>query len=720
MAMLARFLSNNAIERQAISTLRSAWPQKLCLLASAGAVFMALTEAAKADDIFVTKAPAIPFAGPGGPPYNWNGFYPGGHMGVAWGQSNWTAGPGISGSTNLFAPIDTFDEGGSFFFGLQGGYNYVLPNRILLGAEVDASFPSFQTLSSISIGGISNFTSSTLGAVSYSETVLSSGTVRGRIGYAPGSWLFYVTGGFAWTYNQQSLTQLSTGNSVSPFLWRLGWTAGAGVEVPIVPHWTARLEYLFTGYGTNNKTFFGTQPFNSDFQLQELRLGLNYQFGNDSVPFGAPIVTKQAAAPAADILSLHGQSTFVYQGYPAFRSPYEGAQSLPGVGEARETFDMSLFVGLRLWQGAEFWINPEIDQGHGLADTHGVAGFTSGESYKLGFDYPYARANRYFVRQTIDLGGQTQKVDGDVNLFAQSYTENRMVLTVGRYYITDIFDTNKYANNPKTDFLNWAVINAGTFDFGSDSWSTTYGVAAEWYQGIFAFRAGVFDMSATPAGALSPLGGQLDSTFSQQQVVGEIEERHQLWGQPGKLKITGFLIHGRMGDFQGAVALSQPGQPFAGDPSDALVSVRDYRLRPGVSLNMEQQVSETVGVFARAGWADGYVEPWDNTDIDRTVEAGISIIGKDWGRPNDTVGLAGVINGLAPVHAAYFAAGGMGIVIGDGALNYGLEQIVEAYYSYALTDSTKITFDYQFIANPGYNADRGPVNVFAGRFHWQF
>ena len=332
--MPAHFLSNNArsharvIERRAITTLRSAWPRRLWLAASAAAVCIAFTEAAKADDIFVTKAPAIPFtglSGLSGPAYNWNGFYAGGHMGIAWGQSNWTAGPGISGSTNLFAPIDTFDEGGSFFFGLQGGYNYVLPNRILLGAEVDASFPSFQTLSGISIGGISNFTSPTLGAVSYSETVLSSGTVRGRVGYAPGSWLFYATGGFAWTYNQQSLTQLSTGNSVSPFLWRLGWTAGAGVEVPIVPHWTARLEYLFTDYGTNNKTFFGTQPFNSDFQLQELRLGLNYQFGNGAVPASAPIVTKEAAAPAADILSLHCQSTFVYQGYPTFRSPYEGA-----------------------------------------------------------------------------------------------------------------------------------------------------------------------------------------------------------------------------------------------------------------------------------------------------------------------------------------------------------------------------------------------------------
>jgi high affinity Mn2+ porin len=180
-------------------------------------------------------------------------------MGVAWGQSNWTTPNEPSGSINLFQPIDTFDEGGSFFAGLQGGYNYMLPNRVLLGAEVDASFPSFQTLSGISIGGISNFTSPTLGAVSYSETVLSSGTVRGRIGYAPGSWLFYATGGFAWTYNQQSLTQVSTGNSESPFLWRLGWTAGAGVEVPIAPHWTARLEYLLTDYGKSNTTFFGTQ-----------------------------------------------------------------------------------------------------------------------------------------------------------------------------------------------------------------------------------------------------------------------------------------------------------------------------------------------------------------------------------------------------------------------------------------------------------------------------
>src|SRR6516164_7119393 len=140
-----------------------------------------------------------------------------------------------------------------------------------------------------------------------------------------------------------------------------------------------------------------------------------------------------------------------------------------------------------------------------------------------------------------------------------------------------------------------------------------------------------------------------------------------------------------------------------------------------VSVNLEQQVTETVGLFARAGWADGNVEPWDNTDIDRTIEAGVSLNGKPWNRPDDTIGVAGVVNGISGAHAAYFNAGGLGIVIGDGQLPHpGLEQIIETYYSYALSPSTKVSLDYQFVANPAYNTDRGPVNVFAGRFHWQF
>lgn len=681
-------------------------------LAATATILTLATKAAADDTVLARAAPAL-YSVPSN--YDWTGLYVGGHLGYAWGQSNW-AGPDASGTLNLSQRLDPVFQTGSYFAGLQAGFDYMLPSRMVVGIAADVSFPAWPNVAGISIGGSSTFFSPSLGSqVSYSENVLSFGTVRARVGYAPNNWLLYLTGGFSWSYDQLTLMQLTSGTTDMPFLWRLGWAAGAGTEVPIAPNWTAQLEYLFSDYGNSNVLFGNAgQHFLSNFALQEVRAGLNYRFDNDTP--SALGATKPSATPDADRFNVHGQTTFVWQGYPAFRSPYEGANSFPSKGLGRETTDATLYTGLRLWQGAELWVNPEIDQGFGVANTHGAAGYTSGEAYKLGASYPYARVQRYFLRQTVDLGGGTEKVDADINQFAGSRSANRLVLTVGRFTITDIFDTNKYANNPKMDFLNWSVVNAGTFDYAGDGWGYTYGTAAEWYQGRFTLRGGVFDLSATPAGGFSPLGGFSDPTFSQFQLVGELEERHELWGQPGKVKVTGFLSRGRAGKFADAVALAQA----TGQPAD-ITAVRSYTSRPGVSVNIEQQVSDTMGVFARAGWADGHVEPWDFTDIDRTVSAGISISGKKWSRPDDTLGIAGVVNDIASVHRSFFNAGGLGILIGDGQLpNPGLEKIVEAYYSCALSASTHLSFDYQFIANPGYNSDRGPINFFAGRVHWQF
>jgi high affinity Mn2+ porin len=647
--------------------------------------------------------------------YDWTGLYVGGHLGYAGGRSNWSTPPDLSSSLSLFQSSDIFTGSGSYFGGLQIGYDYMLPNRVVLGAQLDASFPGFPR-NDISLGGISIFSTPDIGLVSYSENVLHYGTLRGRVGYAPANWLVYATGGFAWTYNQLTLTQLADDSTIdSPFLWRLGWVAGGGVEWAFAPNWSANVEYLFTKYGNSSVLFpnAGLQ-FTSDLSLQQVRAGLNYRFGGGGTNTNGG--STGLPTPATDIVNFHGQTTFVWQGYPAIRSPYTGPFSLPGSGLGRETFDTTLYAGIRLWQGAELWISPEIDQGFGFADTHGAAGFPSGESYKLGSSYPYFRMQRGFLRQTINLGGEVEKVDADISGFAGTRTANRLVLTVGKFAIVDIFDTNKYANSPKTDFLNWSLINAGTFDYAGDGWGYTYGAAAEWYQGSWTLRAGAFDLSASPAGGFSPNGGVLDATFQQYALVAEIEKRYDLWGQPGKLKVTGFLNRGRAGRFQDAITLAQ----ITGEPAD-ITAVRRYTSRPGVSMNLEQQISDTVGVFARAGWADGNIEPWDFTDIDRTVAGGVSINGKSWGRPDDTVGIAGVVNNISGVHRAYFNAGGLGILIGDGQLpNPGLEKIFETYYSYALSPDTRVSFDYQFIANPAYNTDRGPVNVFAGRFHAQF
>jgi high affinity Mn2+ porin len=696
------------------STRASAWASATALMLAAPGAFAADLPA------LVAKAPPVAQA------YDWTGFYVGGNIGLATGNSNWTANDTtqgaapVSGSLSMYQSPNAFYESGSWLMGVQGGYNYMLRNRIVLGVEADATFPAFQNLSGLSTGGITNFNSPTLGPATYSETMLASGTVRARIGYAPGNWLFYATGGLAWTYDSQDLTQLGPGVDESRLLWRFGWAAGAGVEVPIAPSWTLKAEYLWTGFPTQTVDYPQSgQRISSDLSLQQIRLGLNYRFDDSSRPAAyAP----SRFVPAMDIFAVHGQATFVDQGYPSFRSPYEGNNSMSGGGQNRETFDLTLSTGVKLWQGAEFWANPEIDQGFGFNNTHGAAGFPSAESYKLGSAYPYARLQRAFLRQTINLGGdyegtdREEKVDDDFLQFAGTRSTERLVLTVGRFSVVDIFDTNKYANNPKVDFLNWSMINAGSFDYAGDGWGYTYGAAAEWYTGRWTVRAGIFDLSNTPAGGTSPTAYALDPTFQQFELVGELEERHELWGQPGKLKVTGFLERGSMGEYSAAVALAHA----TGTAAD-INAVRSYTSRPGVSLNVEQQINDTVGAFFRAGWADGTKEPWDFTDIDRTVQGGVSITGKSWGRPDDTIGIAGVINGISAEHVAFLNAGGLGVLIGDGQLtNYSSEKILEAYYSYALTQSTRLTFDYQIMKNPGYNADRGPANIFAARAHWQF
>jgi high affinity Mn2+ porin len=669
-----------------------------CVLGAVVAVALAgLQQAFAADVILATKAPP---SAPQAP--DWTGWYAGAHLGYAWGNSNFSGPAATSGSLDLFQPFDAFKSSGSFFEGLQVGYDYMLRNRVAIGAEIDASFPSIKNNTGVSIGGSAPFASPS-GLEIYGETALSSGTVRGRIGYAAGDWLLYATGGLAWSYNQLTLTNSVTGTADMPFLWRLGWAAGAGFEVPVAPHWTARLEYLYTDYGRESVLFGSAgQRFTSVFSLQELRAGLNYQFNANA--------TGGDKGPDLDNINFHGQFTFLWQGYPAFRSPYAGPNSLPGGGQGRETSDATLYAGIRLWKGAELWVNPEIDQGFGLANTLGVAGFTSGEAYKVGSSYPYARLPRAFIRQTIDLGGDTQKVETGVNQFSGSETANRIVITVGKFAVTDVFDNNKYAHDPRNDFMNWALIDTGTLDYAADAWGYTYGAAVEWYQGAWTVRGGIFDLSIVPN---SP---DLDPSLDQFQWVAEIERRYELWGKPGKLAVTGFLTRGRMGNFDDAIALAEA----TGAPAD-IAAVRQYNSRGGLSVNLEQQIADDLGIFVRAGFANGNIEPYEFSDIDRTIAAGLSLAGKQWGRPDDTVGLAGVVNGISKVHQQFLNDGGLGILVGDGMLPHpGLEQILETYYSYALSSSTHLTADYQLIVNPGYNTDRGPVNVFSGRFHWQF
>jgi len=682
----------------------------------------ALARGANAADLaagLAIKAPPAP------PPsaYDWTGFYLGGHFGYAAGSSNWTAtqtgaaAPAVTGSLDLFNSYDMFRDTGSDLAGFQGGYNYMLPSRWLLGVEADVSFPSFADMPPHVISGINTFSLPSIGVASYSEQVEFSGTVRGRIGYAPGNWLFYATGGFAWSYDQFTRTQLAgtpAGGIAGPgtvenifMVPRAGWTVGAGVEAALWSKWTARVEYLFTDYGTRSVLFpLGAQRFDSNLTVSELRVGLNYRLGGDS----SKSADAAAASPAleTDNFAIHGQTTLLEQYDPPFHAPFAGPNSLiPNQG--RETWDVTAYLGWRPWSGAELWVNPEIDQGFGLSGTLGVAGFPSGEAYKLGQSVPYVRVQRAFLRQTIDLGGDIEKVEAGANQFSGSHTADRLVVTVGKFAVVDVFDTNKYAHDPRSDFMNWAIIDTATLDYAADPWGYSYGASAEWHQGAWTVRGGIFDLSIIPNNI------ELDPTFQQFQWVGEIERRYDLWGQPGKLAVTGFLSRGRMASFEDAIQLAA----LTGGPAD-IAAVRHYNSRGGVSLNLEQQITEELGFFARAGWANGDIEPYEFTDVDRTVAAGLSLSGKEWGRPDDTFGLAGVVNGISAVHQAFLNDGGLGILVGDGMLPHpGAEQILETYYALPVS-FFRLTLDYQFIVNPGYNEDRGPVSVLSARLHTQF
>jgi high affinity Mn2+ porin len=566
------------------------------------------------------------------------------------------------------------------------------------------------------VRGSQTITSPLAGQVNYGEAVIHYGSARARVGYAFEHFLFYGTGGFAWTYDQVTRTQIdgtpvgalaTPGTVDTALLWRLGWAAGAGVEIPLAGNWTAKAEYLLTGFGGKGVTFTtGAQVFESDLTMQSIRLGVNYRIG-DSTHI-SDFLAKGPSALETDRFAFHAQATYVNQYDPPFSAPYKGQNSLaPNIG--RETSDITLYAGVRLWQGAEAWINPELDQGFGLSGSVGIAGFPSGEAYKVGADYPYTRLHRAFLRQTIDLGGEVQKVDAGLNQFSGSQTSDRLVFTVGKFGVVDVFDTNKYAHDPRGDFLNWTILDTGTFDYAADAWAYTVGAAVEWYQGPWTLRGGMFDLSIAPNQTF------LDSRFEQFQWVGEIERRYAIGDQPGKLAITGFLTRGRMGSFQDTIQLAA----LTGGPAD-IAAVRHYQSRGGISMNLEQQLVPNVGFFARAGIADGTKEPYEFTDVDRSVATGFSISGRQWGRDDDTFGIAGVINGISGVHQAFLNAGGLGILVGDGQLpNPGSEKILETYYSFPVF-STRVTLDYQLIVNPAYNRDRGPVSVLGVRVHSQY
>jgi len=621
--------------------------------------------------------------------YDWTGLYIGGHFGYGGGSLGPDTNPlPLQG---VLLPHSVTGVIG----GYQVGYNRELANHVVLGVEADASFAG--AVDQIAVAGMNATASNT--------TIDYVGTLRGRVGYAFDRLMPYVTGGFAWGHPH---VEINDGSGAVVGRYQPGWTVGLGVEYALSGNWTAKLEYDYVDLArrTYNLGGFGLAPVTVDPQLHLVKLGLNYQFG-DSLWSPATPTTK---LPETTDWNVHAQMTYLPQGYPSFSAPYTGPNSLPGRGQVQATWTTTAFLGVRLWEGGEFYFNPELAQGFGVNGTLGIAGFPNGEAQKAGAPYPRIRPQRYYVKQTFGLGGEQEEVADGPNQLAGKRDIDRVTVVVGRFAVGDFFDNNAYAHDPRADFMNWALWESAAYDFPADLPGYTRGAVVELNRKDWAIRGAVLQVPSQP--------NSDKLTFRSGGAVVEFEERHSIFDQPGKLRLGAFGNQGVTGNYRQALAIesTDPTQ----DINDVIAGIRHVNPKYGFYANLEQQVMADVGVFARASWNNGQTEILSFTDIDRSLSGGVSIKGSRWGRPDDTIGVGGAVNGLSAAHRDFLAAGGVGLLIGDGRLNYRPEQIVEAYYAYQLRKGVTVTADYQFIANPAYNADRGPVSVFSGRLHGEF
>jgi high affinity Mn2+ porin len=411
-----------------------------------------------------------------------------------------------------------------------------------------------------------------------------------------------------------------------------------------------------------------------------------------------------SAAAAPEDWSLHFQLTGIYQGDFGFPSSVQGPNSLSGDQQWRETISGTAYIGRRLpWSGGELYFDPEFNQGFGLSRSHGVAGFPNGEAVKAGFNTPKPNVARLFLRQTFGLGGDQEVIAPDENQLGKTIDISRLTITAGKFAVTDIFDDNSYAHDPRTDFLNLSINNSAAWDAPADAKGYTDGVAVELNERDWAFRWGaLLQPKVANDRDLEP---RFWKTFG---LVAEVERRYRLWGEPGKLRVLGFLNRAPMANLEEAAALG-----------GNLEAARSPRYKGGFALNGEQALTDTLGVFGRFSMNDGQTETWAFTDVDRSTVLGASLKGTAWGRPQDTLALAAAVNELSKPHRDFFTVGGLGIFVGDGQLAYAPETIVETYYNLQIVDAVGLTFDYQFVANPAYNRARGPVSILAARLHFE-
>ena len=389
--------------------------------------------------------------------------------------------------------------------------------------------------------------------------------------------------------------------------------------------------------------------------------------------------------------SLHFQQTVIIQNHNRFRSPYSGLNSMASSEPPALTVTSTFFFHATIVNLLDGELDPELAGGKGLSGSSGIAGFPNGEAYRVSEVAPKFELVRAYLHKTI-------KVD----------SSKQFDIVAGKFSINDYFDANAYSSSPRTQFLNWALLNNGAWDYPADTRGYTGGVVIAYRFGESALRF------ATVMEPTSANGPDLDMHITKAHAEAlEGETAYTFLNHDGKIRILLFDNIANMGNYTEATVDTM----FHHD----ITLTRQFgRSKYGFGFNLEQSLGESAGGFLRVGWNDGKNETWAYTEIDQTISGGISYNFSLIKRPDDNLGVAFVINGISAVHRAYLNSGGYGFIIGDGKLpHYGPEDIIEAYYLFQLNKMFGISLDYQFVVNPAYNEDRGPVNIGAVRVHFE-
>lgn len=435
--------------------------------------------------------------------------------------------------------------------------------------------------------------------------------------------------------------------------------------------------------------------------------------------------------------NFHAQSTIIATSDTGFPAKYSGPNSLSPVAQRAGTINADLFLGVPLWKGAEAHVDALLWDGGGLSNGFGLEAGANADAYKLATTEPRFMLAHLFVRQTIGLGGEQEDVPDGFLALPGSQDISRLTFTVGRMSVTDLFDYNTYNHDSHTQFINWGQMML-SYDYPSDTVGYTTGIAIELNQKDWAVRYGWFQMPSTPNGLTSedaylmwphnlPGDGPTSSgnLWHQWGMVLEGERRWKIEDHPGAVRLSAFLEEGRWASYDKATSLLVASPPdLANTPQGVEVTIPEaafgYHYKYGFGLNWEQEIAKNVGVFGRLGWNDGKTAAATYNDANWNIQLGLSVRGAPWNRPEDTYGLCVQADGASAAQRAFLKVGGTGISAGDGTLTYAPEIPIETYYDIAFASFFHFAVDYQLFVNPAFNRDRGPVNVFMIRFHWQF